>query len=56
MIEEGRWVDPAQRAVQVKRGQREGQGEALRQDDLKDIARRDIVFRAGDHIAVAPVG
>src|SRR3546814_5513464 len=40
-IEEGRWVDAPQRAVEVEGRQVEGGRETLRQDDLKDIARSE---------------
>src|SRR3546814_20875458 len=48
-IEEGRWVDAPQRAVEVEGRQVEGGRETLRQDDLKDIARRNIILRGADH-------
>ena len=44
MIEEGRGVDAAQRAVELERRQREGRGEALREHDLEDVAGDDVVL------------
>jgi hypothetical protein len=52
MVEEGRGVDPPQRAIEIEWRQRERTGEALRQHHLKDVPRRDIVLR-GDHLAIA---
>ncbi len=49
MIEEGRGIDPPQRAVQVHRGQGEGQGEALGQHHLEYVSGGDIVFGFQDH-------
>ena len=48
-IEEWRGVDAAQGAIKRDRRQREFAGEALGQHDLEDVARLDVVLRAGDH-------
>ena len=55
-IEEGGRVHPAQRAVEFDRGQGEGAGIALGQDDLEDVACDDVVFRAFDHSRVVRCG
>ena len=47
--QERRRIDPAQRAVERKRRQRERRLEALREHDLKDVAGRDVFLGAGDH-------
>ena len=47
--EEGRGVGAAQGAVEREGGQREGGGEALREDDLEGIASGDVVLGALDH-------
>ena len=53
MIEEGRGIDPPQRAIELEWRQGEGRGEALREDDLKDVARDDIILRLERHRLVA---
>ena len=45
-IQERRRVDPAQRAVERERRQRERRLEALRQHDLEDVAGRDVFLGA----------
>ena len=47
--QERRRVDPAQRAVERERRERERRLEALRQHDLEDVAGRDVFLGARDH-------
>ena len=48
-----RRIDPPQRPVERKGGQREGRRKALREDNLKNIARADIILGALDHLEEA---
>ena len=45
VVEKGRGVDAAERAVEREGRQREGRLEALRQHHLEDVAGRDVVLR-----------
>ena len=51
-IQERRGIDPAQRAVERERRQRERRLEALRQHDLEDVAGGDVFLGALHHRAV----
>ncbi len=48
MEQERRRVRAAQRAIEGERGQREGRGEALADDDLEHVARGDVFLGARD--------
>jgi hypothetical protein len=50
MEQERRRVGPAQRAIEGERRQRERHRIALREHDLEDVAGRDVVLRALDHV------
>ena len=52
VVEERRRIDPAQRAIERERRQREGRLEALRQHHLEDVAGRDVVLGAQHHRGV----
>ena len=47
--EEGRGVEPPERAVEREGRQGEGQGEALGQHDLEDVAGEDVLLAPLDH-------
>ena len=48
--QERRGIDPAQRAIERERGESERRLEALREHDLEDVARRDVLLGAGNHL------
>src|SRR5215218_4573655 len=49
IAQEGRRVDPPQRSVERERWQREGSFEALRENDLKNVAGANILLGARNH-------
>ena len=51
-VEEGRGIDPPQRAIERERRQLEGRLEALRQHHLEDVAGGDVFLRRAHHAFV----